>query len=74
MHQMKEDMKGIQERLLKEMVSSVTCNIRINVVIVKYFFKIKSDSIMFLKSQHEEELLNVRKGLQSLFMAENTKF
>uniref|UniRef100_A0ABM5G5G6 Synaptonemal complex protein 2 n=1 Tax=Pogona vitticeps TaxID=103695 RepID=A0ABM5G5G6_9SAUR len=42
MHRIKEDMKGIQERLLKEM--------------------------------HEEELLNVRKGLQSLFMAENMKF
>ncbi|KAF7248866.1 Synaptonemal complex protein 2, partial [Varanus komodoensis] len=25
----------------------------------------------FLKEMHEEELLNVRKGLQSLFMAEN---
>lgn len=24
-------------------------------------------------SQHEEELLNVRKGLQSLFMAEDRK-
>ncbi|KAJ7332106.1 hypothetical protein JRQ81_014286 [Phrynocephalus forsythii] len=42
MHHMKEDMKGIQGRLLKEM--------------------------------HEEELLNVRKSLQSLFMAENMKF
>ncbi|XP_042317542.1 synaptonemal complex protein 2-like isoform X2 [Sceloporus undulatus] len=42
MHQMKADMKGIQERFLKEM--------------------------------HEEELLNVRKGLQSLFMDENRNF
>ncbi|KAH0619212.1 hypothetical protein JD844_019017 [Phrynosoma platyrhinos] len=42
MHQMKADMKGIQERFLKEM--------------------------------HEEELLNVRKGLQSLFMDKNRNF
>ncbi|XP_062998454.1 synaptonemal complex protein 2 [Elgaria multicarinata webbii] len=42
MHLMKDDMKGLQERFLKEM--------------------------------HEEELLNVRKGLQSLFMGENRKF
>ncbi|XP_053101365.1 synaptonemal complex protein 2 isoform X2 [Hemicordylus capensis] len=41
MHLMKEDMKGLQEKLLKEM--------------------------------HEEELLNVRRGLQSLFMAEDRK-
>ncbi|XP_058034563.1 synaptonemal complex protein 2-like [Ahaetulla prasina] len=27
----------------------------------------------FLKEMHEEELLNVRKGLQSLFMAEDRK-
>ncbi|KAJ6665751.1 hypothetical protein lerEdw1_002121 [Lerista edwardsae] len=42
MHLMKEDMKELEERLLKEM--------------------------------HEEELLNVRKGLQALFMAEDRKF
>ncbi|XP_063154914.1 synaptonemal complex protein 2 [Candoia aspera] len=41
-HLLKEDIKGIQEKFLKEM--------------------------------HEEELLNVRKGLQSLFMAEDRKF
>ncbi|KAM6457153.1 synaptonemal complex protein 2 isoform 1-T1 [Liasis olivaceus] len=41
-HLLKEDIKGIQEKFLKEM--------------------------------HEEELLNVRKGLQSLFMGEDRKF
>ncbi|XP_039212980.1 synaptonemal complex protein 2 isoform X2 [Crotalus tigris] len=40
-HLLKEDIKGIQDKFLKEM--------------------------------HEEELLNVRKGLQSLFMAEGRK-
>ncbi|XP_044842531.1 synaptonemal complex protein 2 isoform X3 [Mauremys mutica] len=39
---MKEDMKGLQEKLLKEM--------------------------------HEEELLNVRRGLQTLFLSEGRKF
>ncbi|XP_065422159.1 synaptonemal complex protein 2 isoform X2 [Chrysemys picta bellii] len=42
MHLMKEDMKGLQEKLLKEM--------------------------------HEEELFNVRRGLQTLFLAEGRKF
>ncbi|XP_074974841.1 synaptonemal complex protein 2 isoform X4 [Caretta caretta] len=42
MHLMKEDMKGLQEKLLKEM--------------------------------HEEELFNVRRGLQTLFLSEGRKF
>ncbi|XP_060086690.1 synaptonemal complex protein 2-like [Heteronotia binoei] len=42
MHLMKEDMKALQEKLLKEM--------------------------------QDEELLNIRKGLQSLFMIEERKF
>ncbi|XP_077191873.1 synaptonemal complex protein 2 isoform X2 [Paroedura picta] len=42
MHLMKEDMKALQDKLLKEM--------------------------------REEELLNIRKGLQSLFMIEERKF
>ncbi|XP_074867811.1 synaptonemal complex protein 2 isoform X2 [Carettochelys insculpta] len=42
MHLMKEDMKGLQEKLLKEM--------------------------------HEEELLNVRRGLQTLFLSQGRKF
>ncbi|XP_077785456.1 synaptonemal complex protein 2 isoform X1 [Podarcis muralis] len=42
MQLMKDDMKGLQEKFLKEM--------------------------------HEEELLNVRKGLQSLFMVEDKNF
>ncbi|XP_075757224.1 synaptonemal complex protein 2 isoform X2 [Pelodiscus sinensis] len=42
MHLMREDMKGLQEKLLKEM--------------------------------HEEELLNVRRGLQTLFLSEGRKF
>ncbi|XP_067163690.1 synaptonemal complex protein 2 [Apteryx mantelli] len=42
MHLMKEDMKGLQEKLLKEM--------------------------------QEEELFNVRKGLQALFLSEDRKF
>ncbi|XP_050773724.1 LOW QUALITY PROTEIN: synaptonemal complex protein 2 [Gopherus flavomarginatus] len=42
MNLMKEDMKGLQEKLLKEM--------------------------------HEEELLNVRRGLQTLFLSEGRKF
>ncbi|KAG6938587.1 synaptonemal complex protein 2 [Chelydra serpentina] len=41
MHLMKEDMKGLQEKLLKEM--------------------------------HEEELFNVRRGLQTLFLSEGRK-
>ncbi|XP_068768443.1 synaptonemal complex protein 2 [Struthio camelus] len=42
MHLMKEDMKGLQEKLLKEM--------------------------------QEEELVNVRRGLQALFLSEDRKF
>ncbi|XP_048354800.1 synaptonemal complex protein 2-like [Sphaerodactylus townsendi] len=42
MHQLKDDMKALQEKLLKEM--------------------------------QEEELLNIHKGLQSLFMLEERKF
>ncbi|XP_074928555.1 synaptonemal complex protein 2 [Chelonoidis abingdonii] len=42
MNLMKEDMKGLQEKLLKEM--------------------------------HEEELFNVRRGLQTLFLSEGRKF
>ncbi|XP_064377656.1 synaptonemal complex protein 2 [Dromaius novaehollandiae] len=42
MHLMKEDMKGLQEKLLKEM--------------------------------QEEELFNVRRGLQTLFLSEDRKF
>ncbi|XP_032073295.1 synaptonemal complex protein 2-like [Thamnophis elegans] len=40
-----------------------------------HFFKEDINGIQdkFLKEMHEEELLNVRKGLQSLFMAEDRK-